>query len=70
MAVYGAGQVAFGPAAACLITVFGAKYNPAEVIGRANALLKVMDVQLPQSPSMLANNHSMTGSAFASGWPP
>jgi glutathione S-transferase len=41
-----AGQIAFGPAAARLITVFGAKYNPDDVIGRAHALLKVMDTQL------------------------
>lgn len=43
-----AGQVAFGPAAARLITVFGAKLNPDEVIGRAHALLKVMDAELAQ----------------------
>lgn len=41
-----AGQIAFGPAAARLITVFGAKFNPQDVIGRAHALLKVMDAQL------------------------
>lgn len=41
-----AGLVAFGPAAARLITVFGAKYNPEDVIGRAHQLLKVMDAQL------------------------
>lgn len=38
-----AGQIAFGPAAARLITVFGAKYNPDDVIGRAHGLLKVME---------------------------
>ena len=41
-----AGLVAFGPAAARLITVFGAKYNPEDVIGRAHQLLKVMESQL------------------------
>lgn len=41
-----AGLIAFGPAAARLITVFGAKYNPEDVIGRAHQLLKVMDTQL------------------------
>lgn len=41
-----AGLVAFGPAAARLITVFGAKFNAEEVIGRAHNLLKVMDGQL------------------------
>ena len=41
-----AGLIAFGPAAARLITVFGARYNPEDVIGRANGLLKAMDAQL------------------------
>jgi glutathione S-transferase len=41
-----AGQIAFGPAAARLITVFGAKRDAQEVIDRAHALLKVMDAQL------------------------
>lgn len=41
-----AGLIAFGPAAARLITVFGAKYNPDDVIARAHGLLKVMDKQL------------------------
>lgn len=41
-----AGPIAFGPAAARLITVFGAKYNAEEVIGRAHQLLTVMDTQL------------------------
>ncbi|MDH6265837.1 glutathione S-transferase [Rhizobium sp. SG_E_25_P2] len=34
-----AGEVAYGPAAARLITVFGARFNPEEVIGRAHMLL-------------------------------
>ncbi|MBP2297171.1 glutathione S-transferase family protein [Azospirillum rugosum] len=41
-----AGEVAYGPAAARLVTVFGAKYNPEEVIGRAHALLKKLDSHL------------------------
>ena len=41
-----AGQIAFGPAAARLITVFGAKFSADEVIARAHALLKVMDAEL------------------------
>lgn len=41
-----AGQVAFGPAAARLITVFGAAFNADEVIGRSHALLKLMDSEL------------------------
>ena len=51
-----AGPIAFGPAAARLITVFGAKYNPEDVIGRAHGLLKVMDAQL-------ATRHFLVGNA-------
>lgn len=45
-----AGQVAYGPAAARLITVFGAAFNAEEVIGRAHALLKVMEAELADRP--------------------
>lgn len=41
-----AGQIAFGPAAARLITVFGAAFDPDEVIGRAHAVLAVIDAEL------------------------
>lgn len=41
-----AGPIAFGPAAARLITVFGAKFNADEVIARAHAVLKVIDAEL------------------------
>jgi glutathione S-transferase len=41
-----AGQIAFGPAAARLITVFGSKFNAEEVIARAHAILTVIDAQL------------------------
>ncbi|MBS7670654.1 glutathione S-transferase family protein [Croceicoccus gelatinilyticus] len=41
-----AGQVAFGPAAARLITVFGADINADEVIARAHAVLAVIDAEL------------------------
>ncbi|MAY20645.1 MAG: glutathione S-transferase [Erythrobacteraceae bacterium] len=41
-----AGQVAFGPAAARLITVFGAAFDPDEVIARAHAMLTVIDAEL------------------------
>ncbi|MBA4284022.1 MAG: glutathione S-transferase [Xanthomonadaceae bacterium] len=45
-----AGQIAFGPAAARLITVFGAKFNAEEVIARAHAVLKVIDSELLGQP--------------------
>ncbi len=41
-----AGEVAYGPAAARLITVFGAKYNADDVIGRAHLLLKRLESHL------------------------
>ena len=41
-----AGQIAFGPAAARLITVFGAQRDPQEAIARSHALLKVMEQHL------------------------
>jgi glutathione S-transferase len=41
-----AGEIAFGPAAARLITVFGAKYNAEELIARAHRILKLIDEEL------------------------
>ncbi|MEX3969383.1 glutathione S-transferase family protein [Paraburkholderia caribensis] len=41
-----AGEIAFGPAAARLITVFGAKYNADELIARAHRILKLIDEEL------------------------
>lgn len=40
------GPLAFGPGAARLITLLGAKFDAEEVIGRAHALLRVMDAEL------------------------
>jgi glutathione S-transferase len=54
-----AGLVAFGPAAARLITVFGARLNPEEVIGRAHGLLKVMDLQLAARPFLVGNSATL-----------
>jgi len=41
-----AGQIAFGPAAARLITLFGAPLHADEVIGRAHAILTQIEAQL------------------------
>ena len=41
-----AGQIAFGPAAARVVTVFGAKHDPDELIARSHALLEVIDGEL------------------------
>ena len=54
-----AGQIAFGPAAARLITVFGAKYNAEDVITRAHALFKVMEVQLTQRDFLVGGNATL-----------
>jgi glutathione S-transferase len=48
-----AGQIAFGAAAARLVTLFGAKYNPEDVIGRAHALLALMESQLTARPFLI-----------------
>lgn len=45
-----AGPIAFGPAAARLITVFGAKLNADELIERSHNLLKVLDSELGKTP--------------------
>ncbi|WAB99214.1 MULTISPECIES: glutathione S-transferase family protein [Pseudomonas] len=50
-----AGPVAFGPAAARLVTVFGASFNTDEVIGRAHSLLKVMDAELAKTPYLVGS---------------
>lgn len=41
-----AGQIAYGPARARLITVFGARYNAEEIIASAHALLSVVEAEL------------------------
>lgn len=41
-----AGQIAFGPAAARLVTIFNAAFKPEEVIGRAHAVLKLIEAEL------------------------
>ncbi|WP_043274703.1 glutathione S-transferase [Pseudomonas sp. PH1b] len=48
-----AGQIAFGPAAARLVTVFGAPFNAEEVIARSHALLKVMEQELASRPFLV-----------------
>ncbi|MGF6111274.1 glutathione S-transferase [Pseudomonas sp. ADAK2] len=50
-----AGQIAFGPARARLITVFGAPYNAEEAIARAHDLLKVIDQELANAEYLVGN---------------
>lgn len=44
----GAGQLAYGPAAARLVTIFGASFDPKEVIARAHTLLAVIEAELAE----------------------
>ena len=41
-----AGPIAYGPAMARLITVFGAQYDPPQIIPRAHAILRLLDREL------------------------
>lgn len=41
-----AGQIAFGPAAARLVTIFNAAFNPEEVIARAHTILALIEAEL------------------------
>ncbi|MHC8297086.1 glutathione S-transferase family protein [Pseudomonas sp. LB3P58] len=45
-----AGPIAFGPARARLITVFGAAYNAEEVIAYSHSVLKVINQELAATP--------------------
>ncbi len=54
-----AGQIAFGPATARLITVFGAKRDAEDAISRAHALLKVMDSQLATRSFLVGNSATL-----------
>lgn len=51
-----AGQIAFGPAAARLVTLLGAKFDAEEVIGRAHAVLKVIEEELADR-NWIATSH-------------
>lgn len=52
-----AGPIAFGPAAARLITVFNAGFDADEVIGRAHAILGQIDAQLDGQDWIVAGSH-------------
>ncbi|MEK9842436.1 glutathione S-transferase [Thalassospira sp.] len=51
-----AGQIAFGPGAARLVTLFGAPFDPDEVIARAHAILGLMEAHL-NTQNWLADDH-------------
>lgn len=47
------GPIAFGPAAARLVTVFGARFDADEVVGRAHTLFTVMEAELALRPFLV-----------------
>ncbi len=61
-----AGEIAYGPAAARLITVFGAKYNPDEVITRAHGILAKLDKQLAERDFLTGNKPTIADVAVYS----
>ncbi|MDE1996910.1 MAG: glutathione S-transferase [Rhizobiaceae bacterium] len=50
------GEIAYGPCAARLVSVFGAKFDVEEVIARAHVILKLIDAELADR-SWIAANH-------------
>ncbi|MFJ3464103.1 glutathione S-transferase family protein [Achromobacter spanius] len=61
-----AGEVAYGPAAARLITVFGAGFNAQEVIGRAHALLTKLEAHLAGREWLAADHPTIADVAIYS----
>lgn len=52
-----AGQIAFGPGAARLVTIFNAGFNPEEVIARAHAVLALIEAEL-EGRDWIAADHA------------
>ena len=52
-----AGEIAYGPAAARLITVFGAPFNAEDTIQRAHAILKLIESTLADHDWIVAGPH-------------
>ncbi len=61
-----AGQIAFGPAAARLVTVFGAAFDAAEVIARAHAILQRIEAELAARPWLAADHPTIADVALYS----
>ncbi len=61
-----AGEVAYGPAAARLITVFGAKFNADEVIGRAHTLLGRLEAHLEDTDWLVGSQPTIADIAIYS----
>ena len=61
-----AGQIAYGPAAARLITVFGADFRPEEVIQRAHGVLALIEAQLSSQAFIAAEQPTIADIALYS----
>jgi glutathione S-transferase len=61
-----AGEIAYGPAAARLITVFKANFRPEEVLTRAHNVLKQIDATLEQQNFIAAANPTVADVALYS----
>lgn len=61
-----AGELAYGPAAARLITVFGARFNPDEVIARAHILLARIEAHLAGRDWLVGNGPTIADVALYS----
>ena len=61
-----AGLIAFGPAAARLITIFNAGFNPDEVIGRAHTVLKLIEAELDGAEWIAADHPTIADVALYS----
>jgi len=60
-----AGEIAYGPAAARLITVFDAKYNAEEVIARAHVILQRIEDELAGRDWIAAATPTIAGPTIA-----
>ncbi|PDT28029.1 glutathione S-transferase [Rhizobium sp. L9] len=61
-----AGEIAYGLAAARLVTVFGAKFNPEEVIGRAHTILGRIESHLQGREWLVGNRPTIADVAVYS----
>jgi glutathione S-transferase len=61
-----AGEIAYGPAAARLITVFGAGFRPDEVLTRAHNVLKQIEAELSGHPFIVATTPTIADVALYS----
>lgn len=61
-----AGQIAYGPCAARLVTVFGAKFDADEVIARAHAILTLIDAELASRQWIAADHPTIADVALYS----